>query len=372
MTAQMDSLVKVVGRGTSAYATILMKTGPIGTHNLRQLVFNLIAEIKKIDFGTQVVSRATPEGMALDVVIEEESDLDQLLLGITDFCARLERLERTRQQPVTSPAELTDMIVFGTGESPELASDLLAKAPIFVAVTAGRSSHRNPQEYARVVQERLSSAFGDRRTDMPVATSITSIGLGGKRRWIQLPQQSSSLVRWYRLLAAPVSREQALARSVGNACVGGTPTSRIFRSLSEQHKYSYNPSIFLRQVNGGQWMVLDAATGPEFEVIVDTEIEALFRSVNLDPPQEAEIRSAARYMFSQRRIMDSSPHLANLAALAQLDGSDPWSLTSVTPDEVLNLSPELIASELANIYDASAATRLIVSPHAEPEVWAAS
>jgi hypothetical protein len=364
------ALAQTIGRGSGAFVSVVFKVGPVGVENLRQIFYNVQSVLDSIHFGINIVPRITPGAIALDFALESSLETDRACEGLKLLRERLDEIPRAAVEPVKSPADLLDAIVFGAEPFPEVGQDVLKAAPVVVAVTAGRRFDTRPEEGAESVRTRVFDALKPRQDAAPVefnrsATSDTSV----RQRWIQLPQQSSSLVRWYRQLPSVSSRDEALARSIGNACIGGTPSSRIYRVLSEQRRYSYNPSVFLRTVNGQQWMVLDAATATHFEMPVDTEIKRLFATALESPPMESEVRDAAKYMLTQKRMFMESPQLANLSALAAHDGSDPWDLASATPQDLLNITPGLVAEEVRKVYVASDCLRLVVSPNTQPREW---
>lgn len=364
-----DVPVRVVGRGTDAYVSVVWRTGALSHDRVQRLWLDVVDAVGGIDFGVDVTPRATPAGIAVDLVVEREEQIAQVCAGLRALRAYSGGANGGPVVPPRSPAELLDSIVFGAATIPVLEGSPLGSAPALVAVTTGRSTHADPTAYATVIRDRCQAALGEGSAPAGPLVVESSSTADITARWIHLPHQTSSLVRWYRELPSPRDTEAALARSIGNACIGGTPSSRVFRLLSEQRRYSYNPSIYLRQVNGRQWMVLDVATASGSEVLVEEEVQSLFVEACDAPPRRAEIEEAVRFMFTQKRVVSESPQLANLAALAPFDGSDPWALSAAAPADALAVPQEAIEEEIRVMYGLDELLRFVVSPLTEPEGW---
>lgn len=364
----LDVPVRIVGRGADAYVSVLWRIGALGHERLRLLWHWVVDSIDDIDFGVDVTPRSTPGGFAVDLIVEREEQIEQVCAGLQ----KLRQLSGTTgdgtASPVRSPAELVDSIVFGGVDLPADRTPLNS-APVAVAVTTGRSAHADPTGYATTIRDRCLAALGEGTAQAGPLVAESSTTTNPLARWIHLPHQTSSLVRWYRELPSPQDTAMALARSLGNACIGGTPSSRAFRLLSEQRRYSYNPSIHLRQVNGRQWMVVDVPTTSGAEVLVEDELRRLFLEACDAPPTRAESEEAVRFMFTQKRVVLESPQLANFAALAPYDGSDPWALTDVSLADALDVSSEAVGEQVRRMYDMNDLVRVVVSPLAEPEGW---
>lgn len=364
----VDVPVRVVGRGADAYVSVLWRIGALGHERLRLLWRNVVDSVGDIDFGVDATPRATPGGVAVDLMVERAEQIEQVCIGLQNLRQTSGPTSDGAAPPVRSPAELVDSIVFGGVDLP-VDPTPLSSVPVAVAVTTGRSAHPDPTGYATTIRDRCLAALGEGTTQPGPLVVDSSTATSSFAKWIHLPHQTSSLVRWYRELSSPADTATALARSLGNACIGGTPSSRAFRLLSEQRRYSYNPSIYLRQVNGRQWMVVDVPTASGSEVLVENELRRLFLEACDTPPTQVEVEEAVGFMFTQKRVVWESPQLANFAALAPYDGSDPWALTNVPLADALAVSLEAVAEQVRMMYDATDLLRVVVSPLAEPESW---
>ncbi len=135
--------------------------------------------------------------------------------------------------------------------------------------------------------------------------------------------------------AVATSSVDAATVDVVNVLVGGTPGSRLFRWLVEEHDYAYGPHSLIIRDGGCTILAVNADIRNAVARPAAAGIIALLDDLVQAPPDAADIDRAVRVVVQQGRMRRSSPRgLLDALALPDAPIAAPGELRAVTPARV--------------------------------------